>query len=97
MRCSLALLPSSRYAIVPDGVVEDLRSRADPVSDLHRLHCGPTPVPGAPVRVSHGPFDGLDGVFERQAGSERVVVLLRVLGQNGSVCVPADCGALAAV
>jgi len=42
------------------------------------------------VRISTGPFEGLEGVFERQAGADRVVVLLRLLGQNASVCVSID-------
>jgi hypothetical protein len=42
------------------------------------------------VRISQGAFDGLEGLFERAAGADRVVVLLRLLGQNAPVCVPAD-------
>ena len=80
----------SLCTIVPDRVIRDLRARADPASGLHRLTSPPDLVPGAPVRISEGPFDGLAGVFERAAGAERVVVLLRLLGQNASVCVPLD-------
>ncbi len=82
------------YTVVPDRIVRDLRLREDAVSGLHVLHAGPLLVPGSIVRIASGPFDGLDGVFERQAGADRVVVLLRVLGQNASVCVPADSVAL---
>jgi transcriptional antiterminator RfaH len=80
----------TRYAIVPDQVIADLQSRADPATGLHRLNCGRKLMPGAAVRVRLGPFDGLEGVFDREAGVDRVVVLLRLLGRSAPVCVPAD-------
>jgi transcriptional antiterminator RfaH len=80
----------TRYKVVPDRVVGDLQARAEPQSGLHRLRCKPKPVPGAAVRVSSGPFDGLEGVFEREAGADRVVVLLKLLGQSAPVCVSVD-------
>jgi transcriptional antiterminator RfaH len=81
---------ASRYAVVPEGVIHDLRGRADPVTGLHRISCVPKLEPGAAVRIRLGPFEGLEGVFERAAGAERVVVLLQLLGQNAPVCVPAE-------
>jgi transcriptional antiterminator RfaH len=84
----------SRYTIVPDEVIHDLQARADPATGLHRLSIGAQPTRGDPVRISRGPFDGLEGVFERAAGADRVIVLLRLLGQNAPVCVPADFVAL---
>jgi transcriptional antiterminator RfaH len=80
----------SHYTIVPDQVIQDLQARADPATGLHRLTIGVLPKPGAAVRISQGAFDGLEGLFERAAGADRVVVLLRLLGQNAPVCVPAD-------
>lgn len=79
----------TRYAAVPDDVVRDLRERADPQSGLHQLGRRVPFLRGSPVRITAGPFDGLDGVFERQAGAERVVVLLKLLGQYASVRIPA--------
>jgi len=79
----------SSYATVPDSVVGELLSRADPDSGLHRL-TGPLPfTPGSPVRITMGPFSGLDGIFEREAGSERVIVLLNLLGHDTTVRIPA--------
>lgn len=79
----------SRYTTVPEQVIGDLRARADPDTGLHRLN-RPRLVPGMRVKIRMGPFDGLDGVFEREAGAERVVILLQLLGHDASVCVPAD-------
>ncbi len=76
------------YAIVPDVVIRDLRARADPTTGLHRLSLTGGIVAGARVRILSGPFDGLEGIFERESGADRAIVLLRVLGQTASVRVP---------
>ena len=48
-------------------------------------------IPGTAVTVIRkGPLDGLEGVFEREAGADRVVVLLNLLGQAVSAHVPGD-------
>jgi transcriptional antiterminator RfaH len=80
----------SRYTIVPDSVVCELQARADPQSGLHRLNRESRLKPGAAVRIRRGPFEGLEGVFERAAGADRVVVLLNLLGQASQVCVSRD-------
>jgi transcriptional antiterminator RfaH len=77
-------------AVVRDEVVAELRSRADPVTGLHRLRTSRRLTVGTVVRITSGPFDGLEAVFERRAGGERVVVLLKLLGQDASVCVAED-------
>ena len=79
----------SHYAVVPADVICALQAR-ETESGLHRLSPPVPYVRGATIRITSGPFDGLDGVFEREAGKERVVVLLNLLGQLASVRVPAD-------
>jgi transcriptional antiterminator RfaH len=78
------------YAVVPDKIIMQLRLRADPISGLHRLARPPLLMRGATVRITMGPFEGLDGIFEREAGAERVVVLLKLLGQDAPVRISAD-------
>jgi transcriptional antiterminator RfaH len=78
------------YAIVSDGIISELRLREDPETGLHRLVKRPVLARGAAVHVTTGPFAGLEGVFEREAGCDRVVVLLNLLGQDAQVRVPAD-------
>lgn len=80
----------TNYAIVSDRIMMELRLREDPETGLHRLVKRPRLARGAPVHITTGPFEGLDGVFEREAGSARVVVLLNLLGQDAQVRVPAD-------
>jgi transcriptional antiterminator RfaH len=77
------------YAVVPARIVEDLRTRADPETGLHRLQQYTQFEPGSNVRIVAGVFDGLEGVFQRESGDERVVLLLRLLGHDTHVEVPA--------
>jgi transcriptional antiterminator RfaH len=77
------------YAVIPDQVIAELRARANPETGLHRLSVARRLPPGTRVRIFAGPFEGLEGVFERESGPERAIVLLSVLGQAASVCVPA--------
>lgn len=75
------------YAIVPDDVIRDLRARADPGTGMHRLNLPARLAPGDRVRILAGPFDGLEGIFQRESGPDRAIVLLSVLGQTASVGV----------
>jgi transcriptional antiterminator RfaH len=78
----------SQPATVSDAIVEDLVQRADVHSGLHRLSCRSRFERGMRVNVIAGAFEGLDGIFEREAGSDRVVILLEVLGRRTPVGVP---------
>lgn len=77
------------YAVVPDVIVDNLRTRADRDTGLHCLHGRSAFEPGSNVRIVAGIFDGLEGVFQREAGDERVVLLLGLLGRDTVVQVPA--------
>ena len=76
------------YAVVAAQVVEGLMRRADPESGLHALKCALFER-GAAVRVIAGAFAGLDGIFERESGPDRVVVLFKLLGREAPVRIPA--------
>jgi transcriptional antiterminator RfaH len=75
--------------VVPDTVVDQLQQRADSGSGLHRLN-ETGPRRGSAMRVIGGAFAGLEGVFDREAGLERSVVLLSLLGRVTPVCVASD-------
>ena len=77
------------YTVVPDAIVENLRLRADAETGLHRLHDHSLLKPGSNVRIVAGVFDGLEGVFQRDSGDERVVLLLGLLGRDTLVQLPA--------
>jgi len=79
-----------RYAVVADEVISHLQARADSLTGLHRQTSLPPLVSGAAVRIAAGPLDGLEGIFQREDGAERVVVLLKLLGQDRPVRVPAE-------
>jgi transcriptional antiterminator RfaH len=79
----------AEYGVVPDAVVTALRARADPVSGLHRLRSPEPFTPGSRVRIVAGAFEGVEGILQRESSEERVIILLRVLGQQTPVRVPA--------
>jgi transcription antitermination factor NusG len=78
------------YATVPDRLVSELRQRADAETGLHHVSGTALPGRGALVQITDGPLQGLEGIFEREAGADRVIVLLRLLGQTARVQVPVD-------
>jgi transcriptional antiterminator RfaH len=77
-------------AIVRDDVIERLRSRADPVTGLHALQPVARFTRGTRVRITTGAFCGIDGIFERDEGAERVTILLTLLGEERSLQFPAE-------
>jgi transcriptional antiterminator RfaH len=80
----------AQFATVPDAIVDELRAREDPDSGLHSL-CLPGRLErGTQVRIDGGAFSGLEGVFERAEGADRVVVLLTLLGEQRPVHLSAE-------
>jgi transcriptional antiterminator RfaH len=73
---------------VPDRLVRDLMAAANPETGLHALKTHRQLHSGAQVSVIAGPFEGLEGLFERELGQERVIVLLKLLGQETRLCIP---------
>lgn len=80
----------ARYAVVPDRLVAELRQRADAETGLHHVSGHALPSCGESVQITEGPLQGLEGIFEREVGADRVVVLLKLLGQTARVQVPLD-------
>ncbi len=77
------------YLPVSDEIVTTLRQREDPETGYHRLEL-PGLRAGDPVRIATGAFAGIEGVFEAHSGPDRVVVLLKILGQQAQAVVPID-------
>ena len=75
-------------AVIPDAVVESLRTRQEPGTGAFARRS--QFAPGARVEFRAGPFAGLEGVFEMEAGLERVYVLLELLGKLNKVRVARD-------
>jgi transcriptional antiterminator RfaH len=78
----------------PDAEIEALMDRVDP-DGIIKLPAGPPPSPrriirpGAKVKITSGPFQGLAGIYQGMTKRERELVLLRVLGGQRSVAIPA--------
>jgi transcriptional antiterminator RfaH len=77
-------------AVVPDAVIDGLQAAADPETGLHRLTPRPL-VRGDRVAVLEGPFQGLEGIFRAASGTERVTILLDILGGSSRVSLSRHC------
>ncbi len=75
-----------RAARVPGSVIARLRERMQQ-DDIVTLSV-PTLQPGQSVRVTQGPFAGIQAIFDSPSGAERVRLLMAVLGARVSVVVP---------
>ena len=71
-----------RFTPIPDAVVRDFLD-ADETPVEHK----PTFRSGQQVRIEGGAFAGLEAVFEKSRGADRVQVLLSVLGSLRSVTI----------
>lgn len=74
---------------VPEGLVEDIRTRelVDPID--HSAHAAVL-APGTRVRVVAGPFADLVGRFCEMADRDRVYLLLDLLGRQVKTCLASD-------
>lgn len=72
-------------AVVSEELIEALRAREEPANGtrVHRVIFRP----GVPVRFAEGPFAGLDAIFDKEAGADRVMVLLEMLGKTNRLQV----------
>jgi len=78
-----------RYPAIPDSVIEDLRSASGP---NEMCVVGDTFNPGDPVRISGGPFHGLEAIVTRaMPGQQRVALLLDFLGRQTMVELDGAC------
>jgi len=75
---------------VPDNVIHEIRRRVQDIKDAGGLTFDGL-QPGDPVRITHGPLAGYEGLFDlRLSGSERVQLLLEMLGRQVRVQVDAN-------
>lgn len=72
---------------VPEPVIAGLIARADEAGVL--ALDPPAYLPGARVRITSGPLADLEGIFQARTDAERVAVLLRLMGREVRVMVPA--------
>ena len=73
-------------AQVPSTVIDHLRARMD-ADDCVALDA-PELVHGDAVRITEGPLSGLRAIFDAPCGSQRVRLLMELLGERVAVVVP---------
>ena len=78
----------SRLAEVSEEIIQALRERCpDGVAQIDPISA----KPGDVVRINEGPFSGLEAIFEQKLkGSERVAVLLEILGRQTRIVLPSE-------
>ena len=78
----------NRIAEIGSDIIQGLRERCpDGVAQIEPV----TAKPGDTVRINEGPFSGLEAVFEQSLkGSERVAVLLEILGRQTRLVLPSE-------
>ena len=79
----------TEFLPVHQKVVTALKAREDPETGCHHLVV-PAMKPGDKVRIASGAFEGIEGIFEARTGSDRVVLLLNLLGQQTRTVVPLE-------
>ena len=84
-------------AVVPAALIEELRACEAAGSggqDANGVGGQQTRrelfAPGAQVKFMTGPFAGLEGIFSKASGAQRVIVLLELLGRMQDVTVARD-------
>lgn len=75
-------------AVMANALIEELRARLDPATGAHAQRT--VFKPGTVVKFVEGPFSGLEGIFSKETGEERVIVLLDMLGKTNSLKVNRD-------
>jgi transcriptional antiterminator RfaH len=76
-------------AAVPGRIVDELKAKEDE-RGLIPLNLGPRFARGDRVRVLNGTFNSCVGLFDGLNGSERVAVLLELLGRKVRVIMSVD-------
>jgi transcriptional antiterminator RfaH len=78
----------SRIAEVSESIIQALRERCPGgIAEIDPVNA----KPGDAVRINEGPFSGLEAIFEQKLkGSERIAVLLEILGRQTRIVLPSE-------
>ena len=78
----------SRIAEVGENILQALRERCPGgIAEIDPVNA----KPGDRVRINEGPFSGLEAIFEQKLrGSERIAVLLDILGRETRIVLPGE-------
>ena len=81
-----------RFGAEPATLDAESLEKISQIAEQHAIGLLAEPAPfrvGASVKVADGPLKGLDGIVSEVA-AERVIVLLRLLGREKNVALPAN-------
>ena len=69
---------------VPDTIIQHLKQNEDAESGLH-ISAMPEFKKGDKIQIAEGPFEGLDGIFKKEKGEDRALILIDILGKQSMV------------
>lgn len=69
---------------LPEGFVEHLNRYVDAETGCH-FPTRPLFTPGGFVKILEGPFAGCTGVYQKEVGKERALLLLEFLGRSNHI------------
>jgi len=73
-----------------DALVNQLRVLREALERGDRAEAVPYLTPGRRVRITSGPFRGLEGKVERKAGADRIILSLDILEKSVAIEVERD-------
>jgi len=89
IRSTLGVIGLVRFgaqpALIPETAIDTIRWQEQQL--LQEADSTPAWQAGDAVEIATGPFAGLKGIFEKACGSERVMVLLDMLGRQNRITV----------
>ncbi|MDR1057385.1 MAG: transcription/translation regulatory transformer protein RfaH [Coxiellaceae bacterium] len=71
------------FALVPEDLIKFLKSNEN--QDGLQPNPSSKLTPGDKVMIINGPFTGQEGIYQRLKGSERVEILLDILGKDTQI------------
>lgn len=76
-------------AFLPDQLIEIIRQQENDLNDMGDFHSDWQS--GDVLQILDGPFMGMEGIFQKRQSTERVTVLLDILGKQNKFSVQIDC------
>ena len=83
----------NRPAVMPESVIEAIQHQEHDIKNSYYEY--PNWQMGDVLEILEGPFVGLKGIFQKKEGTERVSLLLEVLGQQNRFSIHSNILALA--
>ena len=97
IRSTLGVIGLVRFgnlpAVMPESAIETIQHQENDIKNSYNEY--PNWREGDVLEILDGPFSGLKGIFQKKESTERVSLLLEILGQQNRFSIHSDILALA--